>query len=220
MVACTSQYNIPYLQGTDSLCANTGTLCEPSTVWCDMAAILDGVFTAFDEVVASSIDSFPYAEVAVTTTPFTLTTGSASLVSQLVTWDTVVGDSDNMVDLTANANTVTLRRSGIWNLRLSCVWRSSLADAQLTVSLGHPGAPKLTAIFSSEVETWVEAVADPGTIVGGLMGLSNVLDQLYLVNTATGTVPLTITLGLFGAAPQTATIEQIALSLRWVAELP
>ena len=218
MVAYTGTDCLPYFEGSDSPCVNTGTVCEPSTVWCDMATIIDNILTGFDETMARAVESFPFAQVAISNTPFTLSSGASSSFNQIVAWDTVLGDSDNMVNLDVDANTITVRRSGIWNARFVTVWRSSLNDTRLSNILTF--GTQVTAAVAAAEEPWVEAVPDPGTVVGGVQGLSTVMDAYYLVDASAGGVPFNATLNAFAASAFTLTVESVRWSMRWVADTP
>jgi hypothetical protein len=222
VVAHTAEFCLPYFEGSDSPCLDTGTVCDPSTVWCDMAAIIDAAFTGFDETISRAVESFPYAQVAVSGVPFTFSSGTSNLFSVVVPWDTVVGDSDGMVDLDTNVNTVNLLRSGIWNLNCIVVWRNDISDSELRVRLVHPGLPKITVFTSTIQETWVEPVPDPTTaFLGRTLGLSNVLDMFWPVDVSTGPVPLQIELEvLAGVGGHDPIIEVCRFSARWVADLP
>lgn len=221
MVAYTLNLCLPYFGGSDSPCLDTGEVCAPSTVWCDMARIIDNTFTTFDEEISRAVDSFPYAQVAVSDVPFTVDSGASNLGTHLVIWDTAVGDSDGMVNLTTDPSTVNLRRSGIWNLHCIVVWQSSISQTQMSLELLNPGAPKISVIDPQTPETWVEPVPDPGDIIGPVIGLSNIMDGFFLVDASTGPVPLQIQLQVFAAVGNiVGTVEVCRFSARWVADLP
>ncbi len=222
MVAYTAGFCLPYFEGTDSPCVDTGAVCAPSTVWCDMATKIDEAFTGFDETISRAGISFPYAQVAVSGVPFTFSSGASNLGTTVVTWDTVVGDSDGMADLNVDANTVNLLRSGIWNLNCIAVWRDDISDSELSVRLINPGPPKISVLESTIAETWVEPVPDPTVgFLGRTLGLSNVMDSFYLVDVSTGPVPLQIELGVFsGVGGHDPIVEVCRFSARWVADLP
>jgi hypothetical protein len=221
VVAYTAEYCLPYFEGSDSPCVDTGEICAPSTVWCDMAARIDEAFTSFDETISRAVDSFPYAQVAISDVPFVIVGGSSNLVTTLATWDTVVGDSDGMVDLDVDANTVNLRRSGIWNLNGIVVWRDDINDTDLRTRVIHPGLPKINILSGAVGETWVDPVPDPGTFLGPTLGLSNVIDLFCRVDVTTGPVPLQFELEIFaGVGGHDTTVEVCRFSARWVADLP
>lgn len=116
MVAYTSPDCLPYYECTDSPCLNTGTVCEPSNVFCDMTALLEVILNDFDDTVARTATGVPFAKVA----------RSAEQVMSLddvqpfmqVAWDTVVVDNDNMVSLDTDNIYVKINRPGIWWIEL------------------------------------------------------------------------------------------------------
>ena len=221
MVAYTAPNCIPYFEGFEDICLNTGTACEPSTVWCDIAALVDAKLTEFDTIVNTSINTFPYAEVAITEVPFTIDSGSSSSATQIAIWDAVLGDSDNIVDLGTDPSTFYLRRSGIWSVRCAVTWRSSLSQTQVYLSLTTPGTPKIpVSTFTLFDRIWVEPLPDPGASVGGSRGLTDVFDLLIPVDVTTGPAPLTMSLNGFANAAFILTVEQALMSVRWIAELP
>lgn len=220
MVAYTSPNCIPYFEGPEDICLNTGTVCEPSTVWCDMAALIDAQLTEFDSIVSQQISSFPYVEVAITDLPYLVDSGGISGTSQIAIWDAVIGDSDNIVDLGADPSTFYLRRSGIWAIRCAVTWRSSLSQTEMYLSLTTPGTPKIpTGTYTSFDRIWVEPVPDPGTLVGGSRGLTTVFDLMIPVDVTTGPAPITMVFNGFATNAFVLTIEQAIMSMRWVAEL-
>ena len=221
MVAYTQDFCLPYFEGSDSPCVDTGTVCDPSTVWCDMAAKIDETFTAFDETINRSVDSFPYAQVAISDVPFTFETGSSTGATHLLIWDTVVGDSDRMVDLNVDPSTVTIRRSGIWNFHHVLNWQALLAASVIQIDIINPGAPKITPTVSQIFREWVEAVASPDIFGATVQGVSSVIDMYYLVDVSSGPVPIQIQLTLSGPASNNiATVAIAQFSARWVADLP
>lgn len=220
MVAYTQEFCLPYFEGTDSPCVDTGTDCAPSTVWCDMAAKIDAALVGFDGEIGRAVDSFPYAQVAVSD-GFVFALGNTTGDAEIVFWDTVVGDSDGMVDITVDPTTVFLRRSGIWNINCVMVARGSLFPTSLEIHLVHPGAPRIDPAFTFVIDGFTEAIPDPGVVPGPAMGLSLVMDWFYPVDVSTGAVPLQIQLVVSAPASfNIVTVEVCRFSARWVADLP
>lgn len=104
---------LPYFLCTDSPCLNTGTVCEPSTVFCDLTALLDTRLTAFDAVGGRTVSAVPFAKVARFASQTIDTNISTS--SRFVEWDTVLLDNDDMVDLAADPNFINIHTPGIWH---------------------------------------------------------------------------------------------------------
>jgi hypothetical protein len=115
MVAYTYPDCLPFYECSDSPCLNTGTECDPSTVWCDMADQMEIVLNSFDSTVNRTGVGVPLAKVAMNNGQVTTATVPTS---QQVIWDTVVMDNDNMVNLDADAQYVKINRPGIWWIEL------------------------------------------------------------------------------------------------------
>lgn len=112
MPGYTSPDCLPYFLCTDSPCLNTGTECEPSTVFCDLVALLDTKLTTVDDIIGRTTTAVPFAKVARNAT-FTSNNGIAGYDSRIV-WDTVVEDNFNMVDLDANSKAIVVRTPGLY----------------------------------------------------------------------------------------------------------
>ncbi len=107
MVAYSTTYCLPCLEGTDSPCTNTGSVCEPSTVWCDLVAGVESLLLPIDSLLARTATAIPLASVT-GTDPF------AATIPTSVMFNTVEYDTDNMVNLDLNPRIVTPRRSGVY----------------------------------------------------------------------------------------------------------
>lgn len=112
MVAYTSPDCLPYWEGTDSPCVNTGTLCDPSTVDCDFATVVEAKLDEFDAVV-SVLESPPMAWVE-------RLAGMTILVDTIgdepVVFDRVRIDTANMVNLDAQPSAITITRTGFYTV--------------------------------------------------------------------------------------------------------
>lgn len=118
MVAYSANFCLPCMEGTDSPCVNTGSLCEPSTPFCDTANILEQQLNLIDSIIGRTTVSIPMASV--------LTSGD-SQPGDPFEWEIVDYDTDNMVDLDANASVITPQRDGIY-----------MFSAQVITQLGAP----------------------------------------------------------------------------------
>lgn len=109
MVAYTSPDCLPYFTASDPICVNTGTVCDPSTVWCDFAEAVDLKLTSYDEVVTRTAESTPMAWVE-TFVPFSWE------VSQSIypVFDAVRADTADMVDLAVNPSGFAITRAGFY----------------------------------------------------------------------------------------------------------
>lgn len=133
MVAYSSTYCLPCLEGSDSPCTNTGTVCDPSTVWCDLVNIVEAQLNPIDTLISRTATAIPLASV----------TGSEAVGTFPVEvgFDTVLFDTDNMVNLDANPTIVTPRRNGMYMVYGRLVTLNEIAPLDgfrhiLTVSSG------------------------------------------------------------------------------------
>ena len=116
MVAYTLPDCLPYFECTDSPCLNTGTVCEPSTVFCDLADKLETIVTGFDLTVNRTATGVPFAKVALTSPQVQpVTSGTFAF---RINWDAVLADNDDMVNLDSDAQFVKINRPGIWWVEL------------------------------------------------------------------------------------------------------
>lgn len=112
MPGYTSPDCLPFFVGSDPPCLNTGSTCEPSTVWCDFAEKVDARLDELDEIVARTATSTPMAWVEMTA-PVARTVGDPELP---VPFDSVRVDTDNMVDLAANPYGFQFNTPGVYLL--------------------------------------------------------------------------------------------------------
>lgn len=139
MVAYTHPDCLPYFEGGDSPCLNTGTVCDPSTVDCDFAAAVELKLDEFDEVV-TVIDNPPIAWVE-TLVPMVVSAGS--LEDEPVVFTTVRVDTANMVNLDANPTGITITRTGIYSMMLyvRCVTDIAIAGDFIELGIITTAAP-------------------------------------------------------------------------------
>jgi hypothetical protein len=151
MVAYTTDFCLPYLEGSDTLCLNTGTVCDPSSVWCDLAALVEAQLDALDAVVARTGDAIPLARVSYRPDDPTL------VGSQVIfPFDTVDVDTDNMVDLTTYPGVVP-NRNGVYSI---------LAEVAL-LTTGQVAAEESEMFFiQAGPETPITPLSSPGVGIG------------------------------------------------------
>lgn len=123
MVAYTSPDCLPYWEGSDSPCTNTGTLCEPSTVDCDFAAAVEVKLDQFDAVVAV-LESPPIAWVERLAG---MTVVVDTIEDEPVVFDRVRIDTANMVNLDSRPSSITITRTGFY-----AVFAYARASTQMT----------------------------------------------------------------------------------------
>ena len=110
MVQQTHPDCLPYFEGTDSPCVNTGTLCEPSTVWCDFAEGVEEALDEFDDVV-TVLENPPMAWIE---TLIGTTVVVDTIEDQPVIFETVRVDTANMVNLDALPSAIRIPRTGLY----------------------------------------------------------------------------------------------------------
>lgn len=118
MVAYTAPDCLPYFECDDPTCLNTGTTCEPSTVWCDMTAILETVMNDFDSTVARTATQVPFFKLARTTEQLIDNNNFAIDFGTCIEWDSVLADNDNMVNLDVESRGAFIQTPGIWQIEL------------------------------------------------------------------------------------------------------
>lgn len=208
MVAYTSPDCLPYFEGGDSPCVNTGTLCEPSTVGCDFATIAEAKLDEFDGVVEITsvvpmawIETFASIRLPVETTNQTP-----------VTFDTVRVDTANMVNLDVNPHGVTITRSGLYNIFLYCRAATDLVGANITdLAVTTTALPPL--------------VNHPLSVNGVACDQSIAIDNVQIVpsvNTVTyyeEGQSIAMTLTIFGNSGDALITMKIAMGVTWMGDL-
>lgn len=116
MVAYTTPDCLPYYECSDSPCLNTGTVCEPSTVWCDLTDIIDSRLTGYDQTLSRTAAAVPFVKVA--QTKLQLNDYSIGGTTGRINFDTVLADNDNLVNLDVENQFINLNRAGLWRLEL------------------------------------------------------------------------------------------------------
>lgn len=112
MATCTPIYGLFYPEGGDRP-------CDVGDTFCTMAASIEGVFSGFDAIIARTFTAIPMAKVSISTPQlinpnvpsFVVPTGS-------IQFDTILEDTDSMVDLSRSNTQIFVRRPGIYAVRL------------------------------------------------------------------------------------------------------
>lgn len=144
MVAFTAPDCLPYFQCTDSPCLNTGTTCEPSTVWCDLTALLEPRLNVFDATLARTNVAVPFAKVA----RFAVQTINTNVAEydNLVQFDSVLADNANMVDLDVDSRFIMLNRPGTyWLEGYMAGFPSPVVDNGFLTAISQGGGSQLTS---------------------------------------------------------------------------
>lgn len=212
MVAYTTPDCLPFFEGTDSPCLNTGTVCDPSTVWCDLAELLDAKFTAWDGVLNRTVVSYPIAQVR-RTTPVTVSLGN--LDSFPITWEEVVQDSNDLVDLALDPQTIYVRRPGVWVYHFTAVVSAATASRGLTLRVDSSVA---TAVVGGHT-TWVQALTGPPV---NLEGVAMMSDQTFVVTAAdlSSVSAVSLRASLTNILATDITVYEATASVYWTAEVP
>lgn len=121
MVAYTSPDCLPYFECDDSVCLNTGTQCDPSTVWCDMTAILEARMNSFDSIASRTATQVPFFKVARRAEQLIDDSDFGEPYGMVIEWDTILADNDNMVNLDADNRGAVITRPGLWQFELYLV---------------------------------------------------------------------------------------------------
>lgn len=106
MTTCTPIYRLPLIEGSDRP-------CDQSETWCAFAGTLETELDRLDSVVARTATAIPFAKVSLSTPQ----TFNATTSGSRIAFDTILDDSDDMVDLTANPGEVQARRAGVYAVR-------------------------------------------------------------------------------------------------------
>lgn len=140
MVAFTPVYELPYQEGSDPPCFGPGTGCDTlESVWCDFVDIVEGQLDSFDNVVGRTASAIPMAKVSWTRSPAELLQGG------VVPFDTVVFDTDNMVD-SDNTSGITPRRDGVYavDFNLRCTPQAANEFYEVHIGIGTEEEPNST----------------------------------------------------------------------------
>lgn len=208
MVAYTSPDCLPYFEGTDSPCLNTGTLCEPSTLWCDFANAVETRLDQLDEPVDSTITSTPIAWVE-TTTPVVFTNGGADLE---VAFTTIRIDTDEMVDLDANNNGFAIQTDGLYTIFGYAFGTTNTSGSSISTVLTLRFIPNMSVYPNSFNTLFVNR----DTQVQDTTQAANIHFTVPLF--AGQFVTATITGG--GTVNDTITYSKISLGAAWMGGLP
>lgn len=115
MVAYTADFCLPYLEGSDSPCLNTGTVCDPSSAWCDLIGLVEAQLNAFDDIAARTGTSIPLAKISYTP-PVPV---DPTVYPNSIPFDVVEIDTDNMVNFEAEPAAIVPNRNGIYEVMLT-----------------------------------------------------------------------------------------------------
>lgn len=162
MVAETPIYDLPYQEGSDPPCFGPGTGCDNLTsVWCDFVALVEAQLDTFDSIAGRTATAIPMAKITVEGT----WTGG---VCGAIPFDTVLFDTDNMVDLNAGAG-ITPNRDGVYRIDFMAFFHTvPTTDGQIAAHIivgteDEPGIGGTT--YNGSVAT--AHTINQGTVSGG-----------------------------------------------------
>jgi len=135
MVAYTPDLCLPYFESTDSPCLNTGTVCDPSTVWCDLIALVEANLTAADSIIDRTAAAIPLASIS-------YNPDTPVVINGVIPFDIVNMDTDNMVDLSVTAGIVPVR-NGIYGMTARVMIAPVVTNdfPQMEIHIGNEQAP-------------------------------------------------------------------------------
>ena len=200
---CTPYLSLPYLGGDERL-------CDGPPVWLSMEEKIKTLLGEIDDGLAVTAISIPMARVA-QLEPVTF----ASFESSRVTWDSVIADTDNMVNLDIDADAVYLRRAGIWGVEANAqVSNAGSTDERINQNMSLPFTVVVTSRHWGSVPSSVPAFSDQ-VQVGLPTWRFFVLTQAAI--DAAGPYRLTVDSG--DIINGTATRWKAEMSVRWYAEV-
>lgn len=208
MVAYTSPDCLPYFEGSDSPCLNTGTVCDPSTVWCDFAEQAEAALTEFDEVITRTATSTPIAWVE-TTVPFTRAVGDPAVSVQ---FDTVRMDTDGMVDLDVNRSGFTVNTPGLYTIFGWTIGQTDTSGGSITSRMTATVSP-LIAAYPINIEV---LDTDFSVIVQDVL----VTPNIHMMLPIQAGQSLTLKLSGGGTSGNTIDYTQVSFGIAWMGDLP
>lgn len=136
MVAYTSTLCLPCFEGTDNPCLNTGTVCEPSTVWCDLVNLVEAQLESFDDIASRTARAIPIASIS-------FNPDDGVVINGAIPFDIVNLDTDNMVDLSVTAGVVPVR-NGIYGITARIMIAPILTNdfPDVRIHIGNEVAPE------------------------------------------------------------------------------
>lgn len=209
MVAYTSPDCLPYFQCTDSACLNTGSVCEHSSVFCDLVALLDARLTDVDNIIGRTTTAVPFAKVA-RNAVYTLNTNTPGYDTR-IPFDTVLEDNFDMVNLDLNSKAILVSTPGIY--LAAAYWVGTPPNVVSNVSNVYIG--NQTGSFDAETDSlWRSGTNYANLAHQRLVTAANITN-------AGGQFPFSILVdfqGTIGTGIVTTTYAE--LTVYWVADAP
>lgn len=207
MTTCTPIYQLAIVEGTERP-------CDVAAPMCALAQSVEEQLTRLDGIIGRTYTAIPMAKVAISA-PQTIQT-SALAADIAIKFDTVLEDSDSMVNLSQSDIFVTLRKTGLFIVRCYIEAATStdpLASYQFQLRWqGPPGNTNTTSpppAFNPTIG-WLDVTTPPNSMKYVLRGSFRA--------TLTGSqVWTTVT---YGATPATlrGSLTRAELDIEWVAD--
>lgn len=146
MPASTLIYGLPYQVGSDPPCFGPGTGCDNlESIWCDFAAIVEAQLDAVDDVVARTATSIPMAGIKLAFPDGQANPSGLPPAGNIIPFDTVMFDTDNMVQQDDDGFFITPRRNGVYLVVVNMFFRAPVGGASMLVMIDDYTVPMLSA---------------------------------------------------------------------------
>lgn len=161
MVATTTTFHLPYQQGTDPPCFGPGAGCTHlNSVWCDFVALVETQMDVVDGVVGRTATVIPMAKIT-----FLRNSQETLVVDPLdrLPFDTVVFDTDDMVDFSVSPGAITPKRNGIYQINFWCLFQQTVLNDlhEFSISIGSEVEPSTSGSNHVTVATATTVSAQP-----------------------------------------------------------
>lgn len=210
MVAYTSPDCIPYAECSDSVCLNTGTVCEPSTVWCDQAEVIEARLDTFDQIVTRTADTVPMVFMA-RSSPFTHL--AATFTGTTYEFTEVVVDTDDMANLDVNNTGFTVQTPGLYQVVVYLFGLTQTAGSDMGINVTFslsPASPPINGISNGSLQTTYGATFDDILVTPQIhMTIPFFAGQISSLVITTG-----------ADAADSVTFSYAMMAATWMADLP
>lgn len=131
MATCTPVYGFPYIDGGDAP-------CDQDETWCAFAVAVETELDRLDALIDRTVDTIQFAWVRASVPQVILAAGA-----DLISYDSVLFDTDNMVNLSADSTLITVTRPGLYDITFSATVATSgvanIGGAQFSATTSSDG---------------------------------------------------------------------------------
>lgn len=209
MVACTT-LGLPYQEGTDRPCDLTET-------WCTFADVVETYLIDIDNIALRTATGVPMAKV-VRLTEQQFAIGAFGYVNDVISFDTLLVDNDNMVDLASDQVRIFPTRAGVYELdaMVNC-FPSQLASKARALISYSPYLEAVTAIASSipNADVWYNNINQ--TVHIHVFGTVEVT-AAELAGTTRPSFTLNVDTGGTGPIPNSLRVISATMSVMWTTD--